>query len=104
MAPAKPAPQRKKKLPRPRKKRQNQQPQQLQQKQRQQRKLRKENAKRNTKKRKASMQCTRLKATKFPGHVQPASGVDQDTSWQITMTGTLAVTVALHATNRNKQF
>ena len=49
-------------------------------------------------------QCTRLKETKLLGHVQLASGVDQDTLWQITMTGTLAVTAALRAISRNKQF
>ena len=65
------------------------------------RKLRR-NARKNTKRKKASVQCTKLKATKFPEHVQHASGVDQDTSRQITMTGTLAVTVALHATSRSK--
>jgi hypothetical protein len=74
------------------------------QKQRQQRKQRKENVKRNTKKRKVSMQCTRRKATKFLGHAQLANDVVQDTLWETTTTGTLAVTVALHATNRNKQF
>jgi len=30
--------------------------------------------------------------------------VEQDTSWQITMTGTLVVTAVLLVTNRNKQF
>ena len=65
-------------------------------------KAEKGNAKRNTKKKKAFMPCTRLKATKFLGHVQLVSGVVQDTSWQITMTDTLAVTAVLHATSRNK--
>ena len=70
----------------------------------QQRKPRKENEKKSTKKKRAFMQCTRLKAIKFPGHAQPASDVDQDISWGTTMTGTLAVTVGLLVTSRNKQF
>ena len=76
------------------------------QKQQQRRKLRKlkRNARKNTKKKKAFTQCTKLKATKFPGHVQLASDVDQDTLQQITMTGTHADTVALLVINRNKQF
>lgn len=61
------------------------------------------NAKKNTKKRRASMQCTRLKATKFHGHAQLASGVDRATSWETTMTGSLADTVALHVTSQSKQ-
>ncbi len=85
-----------------RKKKQNQQPQQKQHAAAKAAKSQKRNARKNTKKKKASMQCTKLKATKFLGHVQLANGVDQDTSWEITMTGTLADTAALHATSRSK--
>jgi hypothetical protein len=50
------------------------------------------------------MQCTKLKATKLLGHVQPARDVDPDTSWRTTTTGTLVDIVALLAISKNKQF
>jgi ribosomal protein S24E len=60
------------------------------------------NVRKNTKKRRVSMRCTRLKATKFLGHAQLASGVDQATSWETTMTGSLVDTAALHVTSQSK--
>ena len=60
------------------------------------------NVRKNTKKKKASMQCTRLKAKNFHGHAQHASGVDQATSWETTMTGSLVDTAALHVTSQSK--
>ena len=79
--------------------------QQRQKEQRQQqKKLKREKEKRSTKRKRESTQCTRLKATKSPEHAQLASGADQDTSWQITMTGTLAVTADSPGISRNKQF
>ena len=100
-----------KKAPPQRKKTNQQQRQRKRRNQRQRRKqrqnrrkLRKQNMKRSTEKKREFMQCTKLKITKLVGHAQPASDVEQDTSWQTTMTGTLAVTAVLLVTNRNKQF
>jgi hypothetical protein len=44
---------------------------------------------------------TKLKAKKLAEHAQPVNVAVQDTSWQTTVTGTLAVTVALHATSKS---
>ena len=68
------------------------------------RKPRKAKHEKSTEKKKEFAQCTKLKITSLVGHAQHVNDAEQDTSWQTTTTGTLAVTAALLVTNRNKQF